>query len=313
MMAVETIAEDSSAWRLPPSRTGATSKRREIYSYRFAAMGSPCEVQVDDPDPSLGDRLGCVAEMEALRIEHKFSRYRADSVVGRINGSRGNAIALDEESAALLDYAQACWEMSGGLFDITSGILRRAWTFDGSDRLPEPSLVNRLLPHVGWHKVRWQRPNLVLPEGMEIDLGGIGKEYAVDMAIARIRAESDVPVLVNFGGDLAVTGARVGGGRWRVLIDAMDEGDGKAAWLEIVSGAITTSGDARRYVMRDGVRYGHILDPTTGYPVVGAPRSVTVAAPTCVEAGIISTLAMLRGREAERFLKGEQIPAWVTR
>ncbi|OJV32617.1 MAG: thiamine biosynthesis protein ApbE [Sphingomonas sp. 67-36] len=276
-------------------------------------MGSPCEVQVDDPDPSLGDRLGCVAEMEALRIEHKFSRYRADSVVGRINGSRGNAIALDEESAALLDYAQACWEMSGGLFDITSGILRRAWTFDGSDRLPEPSLVNRLLPHVGWHKVRWQRPNLVLPEGMEIDLGGIGKEYAVDMAIARIRAESDVPVLVNFGGDLAVTGARVGGGRWRVLIDAMDEGDGKAAWLEIVSGAITTSGDARRYVMRDGVRYGHILDPTTGYPVVGAPRSVTVAAPTCVEAGIISTLAMLRGREAERFLKGEQIPAWVTR
>ena len=93
----------------------------------------------------------------------------------------------------------------------------------------------------------------------------------------------------------------------------MDEGDGKAAWLEIVSGAITTSGDARRYVMRDGVRYGHILDPTTGYPVVGAPRSVTVAAPTCVEAGIISTLAMLRGREAERFLKGEQIPAWVTR
>lgn len=290
----------------------------KVGSYRFTAMGSPCEVQVESDDPAEIERLGRIAEAEARRIEAKYSRYRDDSVVGTINAARGAPVFLDEETASLFDYAQACWQFSNGLFDVTSGILRRAWAFDGSANIPAQAAVNKLLPFVGWHRLRWNSPVLVLPAGMEIDFGGLGKEYAVDRALACIAGQSDVPVLVNFGGDLAVSGPRKGGLRWRVLIDAIDCSDGNeeqggAAWLELVSGAITTSGDARRYLERDGVRYGHILDPRTGCPVTGAPRAVTVAAPTCLEAGVLSTLAMLQGKGAEEFLKDEGVSAWVTR
>ncbi|MBU6267938.1 MAG: FAD:protein FMN transferase [Sphingomonadales bacterium] len=280
-------------------------------------MGSPCEVQVDSADAGLADRIGAIARDEALRIEAKFSRYRADSDVGRINAAAGAWLTLDAETAGLIDYAAACHAMSDGRFDITSGILRRAWTFDGSDRVPDPQAVAALLPLVGWDKVEWQSPRLRLRlrlrAGMEIDLGGLGKEYAVDRAVALIAAETGVPVLVNFGGDLRVTGPRADGGRWRVLIEAVEHDQGGAAWLEIGSGAITTSGDANRYVLRDGRRYGHILDPRSGMPVIDAPRAVTVAAATCMEAGVLSTLAMLQGAGAEAFLAAETASAWVTR
>lgn len=275
-------------------------------------MGSPCEVQVDGADAALAARLGAIARAEAERIEAKFSRYRTGSVVGRINAGAGAPFRPDAETALLLDYAAQCHALSAGLFDITSGILRRAWVFDGSDRVPDAAQVAALLPLIGWDKVRWADGELILRPGMEIDLGGLGKEYAVDRALGLMMQVSPVPVLVNFGGDLRVSGPRGDGARWRVLIEAVEQGSG-AAWLEINAGAITTSGDARRYVERDGQRFCHILDPRTGMPISGAPRAVTVAAATCIEAGVLSTLAMLQGAGAEEFLKREGVQAWVTR
>jgi thiamine biosynthesis lipoprotein len=283
-----------------------------VLTTRFTAMGSPCEVQVDGADRADAARIAAVIEAEARRIERKFSRYLSDSVVGQINTRAGVGITLDAETGLLIDYAAHCHAISDGLFDITSGILRRAWTFDGSDRVPDEDQVGALLPLVGWDKVQWHDGVLTLLPGMEIDLGGIAKEYAVDRGVARARAETVVPVLVNFGGDLCVTGPRADGGRWRVLIEAVDDTTA-SAWLEIAGGAITTSGDARRYVERDGRRYGHILDPRTGMSITGAPRAVTVAAPTCVAAGVLSTLAMLQGAECEAFLEQEGVTAWVIR
>jgi thiamine biosynthesis lipoprotein len=278
-------------------------------------MGSPCEVQVDGEDTAAARRIGRIVEQEARRIEEKYSRYRVDSVISRINAAAGEPISVDEETAGLLDLATQTYQLSNGLFDISSGVLRKAWTFDGSDRIPDHGKIRALLPFVGWHKAHWQRPQLTLAKGMEIDMGGIGKEYAVDRAIALARAASNLPVLVNFGGDLAVTGPRCDGAAWRIVIESVDETASEAtpAWLEVFAGAVTTSGDARRYVERDGKRYSHILDPRTGSSVRGAPRAVTVAADSCMAAGILSTLAMLHGRHAERFLKREGAKAWVTR
>lgn len=276
-------------------------------------MASPCEVQTDTRDPDLARCLGKMAEAEAARIEAKYSRYREESVVSQINRSNGAMLTVDTETSALLDYAAACFELSGGRFDVTSGVLRRLWKFDGSDQIPTRSQVKQLLPSIGWQRVEWQAPMIALPTGMEIDFGGLGKEYAVDMAVQRISAESDAPVLVNFGGDLRVSGPRTEGRRWRVLIEAIEGDEAKPAWLEIDRGALTTSGDARRFLFRDGVRYCHILDPRTGWPVPDAPRSITVAAPSCMEAGITSTLAMLHGAEAETFLEAEHVQAWVMR
>lgn len=192
-------------------------------------------------------------------------------------------------------------------------MLRRAWTFDGSDRLPTAACVKSLRALVGWEKVTWKPPHLRLPEGMEIDFGGIAKEYAVDRALAIARAETDEPILVNFGGDLAVSGPRKDAQQWKVAIASVDGDDGLAGLLALSNGALATSGDARRFLLKDGVRYGHILNPRTGWPVPRPPRSVTVAAASCVEAGMTATLAMLQGRHAEKFLKREGVRAWCVR
>jgi thiamine biosynthesis lipoprotein len=279
---------------------------------QFLAMASPCIVLVDSPDPALGAQAGEIAKSEALRIEAKFSRYRP-SVVTTINENAGRDVEVDEETADLLDYTVMCHRLSDGRFDITSGALRRAWKFDRIGTLPAESQVIEALKCVGWERVAWNRPVIRIAAGMEIDFGGVGKEYAVDRALALIRKHTLAPVLVNFGGDLRVSGPRADGGAWRVAIEDVDRHGASAGLLELTGGALATSGDAHRHLVSDGVRYGHVLDPRTGWPIPDAPRSVTVHAETCSEAGLLAKLAILRGAGAEEFLAAEKIRAWCVR
>jgi thiamine biosynthesis lipoprotein len=272
------------------------------------ALGGPCELLVDGSDAAHASTLGAVAAAESRRIEHKFSRYRTDSVLHAINASAGAVTRVDDETAGLLDYAAECHAMSDGRFDITSGVLRRVWTFDGSDRVPGREAVRDVLRLVGWTKVRWQRPELTLPAGMELDLGGLGKEYAVDRAAAEVGALARSPFLVNFGGDLFAPAPRADGRPWSVGVDDPERTGRSATHLvQLERGGLATSGDARRFVMWNGRRLGHILDPRTGWPVTGAPHSVTVLAATCLEAGTLATLAILAGPDARRFLEDEGV------
>lgn len=278
---------------------------------RFVAMASSCELLLDHTDLVGAARQTEIAAQEAWRIERKFSRYRDDNIVHAINSSAGQPVTVDAETARLIDFAVQVHELSNGRFDITSGVLRRAWKFDGSDRLPDAATVAALLPLVGWSKVRWEKPVLTLPAGMELDFGGIGKEYAVDRVFSLLAGDGDA-MLVNFGGDLRVRGPRRDGKPWQVGIEKPDQERTAAEMLPIANGALATSGDARRFLQKDGVRYSHILDPQTGWPVPGGPRSVTVLAPDCVQAGMYATLALLAGRDAEAFLRQhKQIRAWL--
>ncbi|HEY5237174.1 MAG TPA: FAD:protein FMN transferase [Rhizomicrobium sp.] len=276
-------------------------------------MATPCEVRLETDDADLAKAAGHAVEWEARRIEQKFSRYKSDSVVGLINAAGGREMAVDAETAHLLNFAAKCFQVSNGLFDITSGVLRRIWRFDGSDNVPANAQIRSLCQLIGWQKVTWKPPAIRLPPGMEIDLGGLAKEYAVDKALAAICEITSLPALVNFGGDLRVSGPRAHGKRWKVAIESVDASGHAAGLLELVDGALATSGDSRRFLLKDGVRYGHILNPRTGRPIEHAPRSVTVAAATCVEAGMIATLAVLQGKGAEAFLKREGARAWCIR
>ncbi len=275
------------------------------FAGRFQALGGPCEVLVDTDDRDEAARALGTAAREARRIEIAFSRYLEDSIVQRINRSAGEPVTVDEETTALLEYAATCHAASGGLFDITSGVLRRVWRFDGSERIPDPAAVAELLPYVGWNHVTWEPPRITLPAGMEIDLGGIGKEYAVDLAAALVAREVRSAFVVNFGGDLFANRAQRGGRPWAVGVDDPGHtGESMIHRIELERGGLATSGDARRFVMRNGRRLGHILDPRTGWPVEDAPRSVTVIAGTCLEAGTLSTIAFLHGARAAEFLAG---------
>jgi thiamine biosynthesis lipoprotein len=282
----------------------------DVLGVRFSAMAGPCELLLGRVERDLALELGSVAADEAHRIERKFSRYRADSVVSWIHQRRGSVIQVDDETASLLSFAQQCFELSDGMFDVTSGPLRRVWRFDGSADLPAPDAVAKLLPLIGFQKLSWKSPWLCVPPAMEIDFGGIGKEYAVDRAYDLLLARCPVPFLVNFGGDLRVS-RPLPHGPWKVGIERPDANLRAAMMLEVEYGALATSGDSHRFLLKDGIRYGHILDPRTGWPVADAPRSVTVAASSCTEAGLLATLAILKGAGASRFLTEQDVRFWV--
>ena len=275
-------------------------------------MGSPCEVLTDGGDKQLADRVSSLVASEAWRIEDKFSRYLDGNVIHRINTSQGEPVAIEAETGNLLDFAATLFDISGGRFDITSGVLRAVWTFDGGDNIPAQADIDNLLDRVGWERVTWADSQLTLQPGMEVDLGGIGKEYAVDRCTTLARSAANVPVMINFGGDLAVTSPPVTRDAWRVGIEGPNV-DAAEKLVDLRQGALATSGDARRFLIRDGVRYSHILDPRSGWPVPDAPASITVAADTCTQAGMMSTLAMLRGADAEDFLAAQELLYWCRR
>lgn len=291
----------------------AVTRERDCWRGAFRAMASPCELLSRAGRGTAQRQLEAVAR-EAWRIERKYSRYLPGNIVDRINSAAGGPIDVDQETADLLDFSAALYELSGGLFDVTSGVLRQVWSFDGSDRVPHAADVARVLERVGWHRVTWNRPRLAMAPGMQIDFGGVAKEYAVDRAAALAAALDDAPCLVNFGGDLAAAGDAAGAPPWTVGIESLSPGAAAPfRRIRLARGALATSGDARRYLLRDGQRLSHILDPRTGWPVRDAPRSVTVAADTCTAAGMLSTLAMLQGAGAEQFLDRENVRHWCIR
>lgn len=285
---------------------------------RFAAFGGPCSVLFDRPLRPAAEQAAGRVLAEARRIESRYSRFRPDSLLAMWHNAGGHPVRLDDESAALIDLADQAHRLSGGRFDLSCGVLGALWEFrqSGPMETPDPERVRELVARVGWNRVRWERPWLTLPEGMRLDLGGLAKEYAVDRCLGLAVSGCRSALLVNFGGDLAASGPRGDGSPWRIGIEdpLAIPGEGAAAFtLELAGGAIATSGDARRFRLVEGRRMGHILDPFTGWPVIGAPRSVTVAAVSCTQAGLLATLAMLEGAGAERFLEREGVEFRVIR
>jgi FAD:protein FMN transferase len=299
------------ASNVPDEALSIEPRGENLLAICFTAMAGPCEVLLPSTTvPTAALELGTLVAQEAWRVEKKFSRYRSDSVTAWIHENRGTPIEVDRETASLIDFAGRCFELSGGLFDVTSGVLRYAWRFDGSDRIPEPAAVARLLPRVGFNKLQWRSPRLLLPDEMELDFGGIGKEYAVDRAYDSLAVRCSTPFLINFGGDLRAN-RPPSHGPWQVGIERPDTDRRATLILDLNHGALATSGDSRRFLLKDGVRYGHILDPRTGWPILHSPRSVTVAASSCTEAGLLSTLALLQGVRAREFLEEHGVRYWL--
>ena len=285
----------------------------DSYIGRFRAMGSPCEIMMRHCTPLQSRQCIDLLTREVQRIETKFSRYRDNNVVAKINHSNGADVKVDAETARLLDSANALWEISEGLFDITSGSLRQAWVFDRSDRIPDPESVEALIEFVGWQHVKRGIDSICLPPGFEIDFGGIGKEYATDRCLQLAHSLGIQDVLVNLGGDIAASVASIDSEPWRIGIESIRHHTSSDTTIQFSRGGIATSGDTNKYLLKNGVRYSHVLDPRTGWPVKEAPQSITVAAANCTEAGMYSTLAMLQGRDAESFLTDNDIRYWIQR
>ncbi len=275
------------------------------HSFPFRAMACDNTITLFSSSVSAANAAARAAIAEVARIEAKYSRYRPDSVVSRINLQAGGTIAtpIDAETASLLDFAEACYQQSDGLFDITSGVLRRVWDFT-ADKPPTIDAINAVLPLIGWARVArgvgGTQQTVYLPDvGMEIDFGGFGKEYAADRAAAVLLKHGVVNGFVDLGGDVVVTGPQMDDSPWSLGIRHPRIDDELLSTVTITSGAVATSGDYERYMDIDGRRHSHILDPRTGQSVPGF-QSVTAFASTCLVAGGITTIAMLKGEDGGR-------------
>lgn len=281
------------------------------HRHSFQAMGSPCTLHLYADTESHACAVAQHCEAEVRRLEQKYSRYRNDSITAALHAAAraGTPFRLDHETVALLNYAHAAWEQSDGLFDITSGILRHAWDFR-SGRLPSQRQIEALLPRIGWDKLQikddvlhFSRPD------MEIDFGGYVKEYAADCAAAIASQHAVQHGLVELGGDIRIIGPHPDGRPWAIGIRHPRKPDAILATLPLQQGALASSGDYERCLVVDGQRYGHVLNPYTGWPVQGL-MAVSVVADHCLLAGTATTIALLKGSAGIDWLDELALP-WL--
>ena len=267
-------------------------------------MGSPCEIQIYAESAEQAQKAFRAVTGDIARLETRYSRYRQDSYLSEINriAAASGEIAVDAETASLLDYAATCYQESDGLFDISSGLLRQAWNFK-SPQLPETGQLQQLLERIGWQKLQWQSPHLKFPGlAMELDFGGIVKEYAVDRADTLCRAEGIRHGAINLGGDIKIVGPHPDGAPWRIGIRHPRQKQALLTTVLMTRGAMASSGDYERCFVIDGKHYGHILNPKTGWPVSHL-ASVSVVADFCVIAGSAATIALLKESEGPSWLQ----------
>lgn len=272
--------------------------------HQFCAMASDCAVHLWGETAEHLELFAAGAEAEVRRIETRYSRYRDDSELARINkaAENGGTIDIDAETAGLITYAKACFVKSGGAFDISSGLLRTVWDFSASC-LPDQQSIDAVLPFIGFDNVVLANSRLHFRQpGMELDFGGLGKEYAADRAAEVCLELGARHGFVDLGGDIRVIGPQPDGLPWRIGIRDPRETDRLVAEIALPNGALATSGDYERFIEVDGRRYCHILDPRTGWPVQGL-SSVTVISDRCLVAGSLSSAAMLKGRGGAAWLQ----------
>lgn len=264
--------------------------------YTFGSMGCPCAVELEGLTDTETRSVAEAAHQEVERLNRKYSHYRDDSLLAEWARADGSAITLDEESAALLAFADTLYRQSAGRFDITAAPLTRLWDGQGAS-LPTSAEIAAARARCGWSQAQFNPPLLQLPAGFRLDLGGIVKEYAADRAAALCRTHGARHGIVDLGGDLAVIGPHADGSPWRIGIKDPQKPTQAIGDIELSHGGLATSGDYERALVVDGVRYSHIVDPASGWPIQSY-ASVSVCGPSCLVAGAASTLAMLLGVDA---------------
>ena len=256
-------------------------------------MGCPCELRFDADSKAAFSRAiePCLGEIR--RFEAKYSRYLPDSVTSAINRAAGTSpVRVDAETVSILKYAAVCHEQSDGLFDLTSGGFRHVWQ-PHRTTLPSQQELDACAAKVGWDKVQFSEREVFLPlPGMELDFGGVVKEYAADAAAEVARNAGIRHGLVNLGGDIRIVGPQADGRPWPIGIVHPTLRDAAIATLSLAEGAVTTSGGYERYVEIEERRYSHLIDPRTGWPAEGL-LSVSVVASQTIVAGSVATVALL--------------------
>ena len=282
----------------------------QLRSLNFHAMGGENVIAVSASDNTSAEAALELAAREVMRIQDKYSRYKTDddSIVHRINSAAGNGkwIELDPETRFLMNCASDFHRRSDGLFDITSGVLRKVWDFK-AQIVPTDEQLAEVLALVGFDMIEFDGTAIRLTQaGMEVDFGGFGKEYAADRAAAVLRGQGITSGFVNLGGDIAFIGLQPDGQAWKIGLENPRQSGEILCTLLADKGGLVTSGDAVKYFVKDGRRHSHLLNPKTGFsPFCWC--SVSVLGANTLSAGFLSTTAMLLEDRAPAFLRAEGV------
>lgn len=281
-----------------PSAAGAGLPLRRLC---VTAMEGACEITYTAPggDPQAA-AFEKAAEGWVRAFEARYSPLKPGSIAGRINEAAGREwVEVDAETDTLLTLCETLSFMTRGLLDPSVLPLTRLWDCRAAaPRVPSPEAISQALRLTGWSKVRREPGRILLPErGMGLDFGAFAKEYAVDMVCMIARDHGIGDCLVGFGHDLRASGAPPGRPAWPVGLE--DPGRPGSTWASVGLSrrAIASSGDGVRCFTLGGRRYGHIIDPRTGWPVANGCTQATVIADSCLQAGMLSTAAFIAGVE----------------
>jgi len=263
-------------------------------------MGCPCKIKIYAESVTLARDGFDLVEKEVQRLNLKYSHYREDSYLSRMQqwAARPCGTDVDEETSALLNYAETQFRISDGMFDITTRCLSSLW--DRMEKIPDESRIRAALESTGWDRVQWNGRRLKIPPGLRFDLGGLVKEYAADRSAGLLIKVGFRSGYVDLGGDLHFLGPHPDGKPWRVGIRNPAGGNIPVAAVDVRSGGLASSGDYERYSEINGQRYSHMINPRTGWPLnstVDGLSAVSVLAPSCLLAGSVSTIVMLLGRK----------------
>lgn len=272
-----------------------------LTAYRQARhiMGTIVEIAVAAADRPIADRAMAYGFEALQQVEQRMSIYQPTSELSRINRLAAHTwVHTDADILTVTREALHMSRQSDGALDITILPLMRLWGFvQQAGRIPTAAEVQATLPLVDYRHVRLDPSRGAIQfarDGVALDLGGIAKGFAVDRAVAALLAQGVGHALVNAGGDLFALGAAAMETAWVVDIQHPHAADRSLATLRVGNRSVATSGNYEKYFEQHGKRYGHLIDPRTGYPVAGV-ASVTVLADTAMRADAISTAVFVLG------------------
>jgi FAD:protein FMN transferase len=280
------------------TQSAQTTVADSLHRLEFQAMSTRCRVNCHGAATAVvrdfqRDVVAWVAQFEA-----RYSRFIPDSLIGRINAAAGEHwVETDAETDRLFNLCQELFFFTRGSFDPSALPLIQLWNWKQQPPvIPDDAAIQAARALVGWNKIQRRPGGIFLPQaGMALDLGGIGKEYAVD-CVTNMAIERGIQnVLVDFGQDVRVHGHAPDKKFWWIGLDDAKTPGKCWAGVAITDHAVASSGDYLRNFVFNGRRYGHILDPRTGYPAFNDCRAVSIIAPSCTIAGLLSTSVCILG------------------
>lgn len=248
----------------------------------------------EDAQAALQEAEECIQQVEGL-----WSVTDEDSEIYQANHSGGQPVTVSEETAEIISFALEMAQRTGGALDPTIYPVLTAWGFTtDSKQVPSQQRITRLLEQVGYDRIRLNGTELTVPDGMELDLGAVGKGYTADLVTEILRRHGVTSALISLGGNIQAIGSRPDGSDWRLGIRAPWE-SGNLGVLTVSDAAVVTSGGYENYFDDEqGNIYWHILDPSTGYPADSGLQSVTIVGREGKMCDALSTALFVMGAQS---------------